>query len=75
MGAANLALAVKERPTTRAPRDEAKPKPCGEPPRAATKLSYKLKLELEALPEKIEALEEEVAALEERTTCVRRRHR
>ena len=60
------ALAVKEGPT-RAPRDKAKPKPRHEPPRAATKLSYKLKLELEALPKKIEALEQEVAALEERT--------
>ena len=60
------ALAVKEGPT-RTPRDETKQQPRHEPPRAATKLSYKLKLELEALPEKIEALEEEVAALEERT--------
>ena len=60
------ALAVKEGPT-RAPRDEAKQQPRHEPPRAATKLSYKLKLELEALQEKIEALEEEVAALEART--------
>ena len=60
------ALAVKEGPT-RAPHDDAKQKPRPEPPRAATKLSYKLKLELDALPKKIEALEQEVAVLEERT--------
>ena len=44
-----------------------KPKPRGGTTRSSTKLSYKLKLELEALPKKIEALEQEVAALEERT--------
>jgi len=42
---------------------------CREPLRAATKLSYKLKLELDALPEKIEALEQQVAALEARTAA------
>ena len=63
------ALAVKEGPK-RASRDEAKPKPPRrEPPRAATKLSYKLKIELDALPEKIEALEHQVAALEARTAA------
>jgi len=61
------ALAVKEGPATPAPRDEVKPKPRGGTTRSSTKLSYKLKLELEALPKKIEALEQEVAALEERT--------
>jgi len=63
------ALAVKEGPQ-RASRDEAKPKPPRrEPLRAATKLSYKLKLELDDLPGKIEVLEQQVAALEERTAA------
>jgi len=61
------ALAVKEGPATPAPPDEVKPKPRGGTTRSSTKLSYKLKLELKALPKKIEALEQEVAALEERT--------
>ncbi len=61
-------LAVKEGPK-RASRDETKLKPRRDPPRAATKLSYKLKLELDALPEKIEALEQQVAALEARTAA------
>ncbi len=63
------ALAVKEGPK-RASRDEAKLKPPRqEPLRAATKLSYKLKLELDAFPKKIEALEQQVAVLEARTAA------
>ena len=62
------ALAVKEGPQP-ASRDDAKPKPRREAPRAATKLSYKLKLELDAFPKKIETLEQQVAALEERTAA------
>jgi len=62
------ALAVKEgaKPTSR---DAAERKPRPKPPRAPTKLSYKLRLELDALPKKIEALEQQVAALETRTSA------
>ncbi|GMR24357.1 MAG: ATP-binding cassette domain-containing protein [Acidobacteriota bacterium] len=63
------ALAVKEGPK-RALRDASKPKPPRrDPARAVTKLSYKLKLELDALPKKIEALEQQVAVLEARTSA------
>jgi ATP-binding cassette subfamily F protein uup len=61
-------LAVKEGPQ-RTSRRDAKPKPSLEPARAATKLSYKLKLELDAFPKKIETLEEQVALLDARTTA------
>lgn len=41
----------------------------GAPARAPTKLSYKLKRELDALPERIEALEARIASLEASTTA------
>jgi len=54
-------LAVKDRPErTAAPRPAKAPSPEAR----AAKLSYKLQLELDALPEKIEALEKKVAELE-----------
>jgi len=64
------ALAVKDSPERIAARKPAKaPAPEARTVDRAGKLSYKLKLELDALPEKIEALEKKVAALEARATA------
>jgi ATP-binding cassette subfamily F protein uup len=60
------ALAVKDRPERAAP---PKPAKAPSPEAKATKLSYKLQLELDSLPEKIEVLETKAAALEARAAA------
>ncbi len=60
------ALAVKDRPERAA---SPKPRKAPSPEARATKLSYKLQLELDSLPEKIEVLETRVAELEARAAA------
>jgi ATP-binding cassette subfamily F protein uup len=64
------ALAVKDRPERTAARKPAKtPSPEAQTVEKSTKLSYKLQLELDSLPEKIEVLETKVAELEARAAA------
>ncbi|HET7588018.1 MAG TPA: ATP-binding cassette domain-containing protein [Gammaproteobacteria bacterium] len=58
-------LTEKDNPNTRGGKTESKNR---KPPTQSKKLSYKLKLELERLPDEIEALEEKSAALESRVS-------
>ncbi|MGH9324447.1 MAG: ATP-binding cassette domain-containing protein, partial [Vicinamibacteria bacterium] len=64
------ALAVKDGPDRIAGRKPSKaPSPEAKPSGRTNKLSYKLQLELDALPERIDALEKKVAALEARAAA------